>query len=251
MAHTWRELKVFKEEEDDIIRHLCNPGRSADPPTKPTTGVLYSLLQKYLVMSGRINIKKMEDGQPVYQLGVAEEEVEALSSQLSSQSSQAAHANLTSSQLNSAQLKALRKEQEQAQAEAREKKTRDDEEREQKHQADRQVRHEAYIAKNDELPPCPLRCRSEECTVECANNFMYWHDMVNCKNPAQVNASVTPIGNCRMWHKRVRKRGRQKTLEVDLGRKERPPAQLQRDARVQQCEQPQRPAAALQDLQDA
>jgi hypothetical protein len=158
--HTWRELKVFQEKEDTIIRHLSNPGRSADPPTKPTKEVLYSLLQKYLLMSGRINIKRMEDGELVYERGVAEE-AEASSSQTSSSqslqasSSQAALANLTSSQLNPAQLKALRKEQEQAQAEVWEKKTRDDEEKEQKHLADRQVRHEAYIAKNNELPPCP------------------------------------------------------------------------------------------------
>jgi hypothetical protein len=66
MAHAWRELKVFQEEEDDIIWHLCNSGRSADPPTKPTKWVLYSLMQKYLVMPGRINIKRMEDGEPVY-----------------------------------------------------------------------------------------------------------------------------------------------------------------------------------------
>jgi hypothetical protein len=125
-----------------------------------------------------------------------------LSSQPSSQSSQVALANLTSSQLNSVQLKALRKEQEQAQAEAREKKTRDYEEKEQKHQADRQVRQKAYIAENDELPPCPLRCRGKECTVECANDVMYRHDMVDCENPAHANASATAIGNCRMWHKR-------------------------------------------------
>jgi hypothetical protein len=86
----------------------------------PTKGVLYSLLQKYLVMSGRINIKRMEDGEPVYEPGVADE-AEASSSQPSPQSSQVSSlqvvlANLTSSKLNSAQLKALRKEQEKAQA---------------------------------------------------------------------------------------------------------------------------------------
>jgi hypothetical protein len=119
--HTWRELKVFQEEEDDIIRHLCNPGRSVDPPTKPTKGVLYNLLQKYLVMSSRINIKRMEDGDPVYERGVTEKAEASISQTSSFQSSQAsslqaALANLTSSQLNSAQLKALRKEQELAQA---------------------------------------------------------------------------------------------------------------------------------------
>jgi phage gp29-like protein len=81
-------------------------------------------------------------------------------------------ANLTSSQLNSAQLKALWKEQEQAQAEAQEKKTRDDAEKEQKHLANMQVRHEANIGQNDELPPCPLHCRGEECTVECTTNLV-------------------------------------------------------------------------------
>jgi hypothetical protein len=176
----------------------------------PTKGVLYSLLQKYLVMFGRINIKRMEDGEPVYEPGVAEE-AEASSSQPSSQSSQvsslqAALANLTSSKLNSAQLKALRKEQEKDQAEAWEKKTRDNEEKEQKHLADRQVRHKAYIAKNDELPPCPLRCRGKECTVECATDVMYRQDMVDCKNWAHANASGTAIGNCRMWHKRAAKK---------------------------------------------
>jgi hypothetical protein len=220
MTHTWRDLKVFQEEEDDIIRHLCNSGRSADPPTKPTKGVLYSLLQKYLVMSGRINIKRMEYGEPVYKPGVAEE-VEASSSHPSSQSSQVALANLTSSQLNLAQLKALRKELEQAQAKAREKKSRDNEEKEQKHQADRQVRHEAYIAKNDELPPCPLRCRGKGCTVECANNIMYRHDMVDCKNPAPTNASANAIGNCRMPH--AAKEGFKKLWKGTSGARNGPP----------------------------
>jgi hypothetical protein len=204
MARTWRDLKVFQEEEDDIIRHLYNSGRSADPPMKPTKVVLYSLQQKYLLMSGRINIKRMEDGEPVYEPGVAEE-VEASGSQPPSQSSQslqAALANLTSSQLNSAQLKALRKEQEQAQAEAQEKKTRDDEEKEQKHQADRQVRHEAYIARNDELPPCPLRCRGKECTMECANNVMY--RLTQTRAHPQLGTATCGTS---------RQRGRQKTLE--------------------------------------
>jgi hypothetical protein len=60
--------------------------------------------------------------------------------ELAASSSQAVIAGLTSSQLNSAQLKALRKEHEQAQSEAREKKTRDNAEKE-KHLANRQVRH--------------------------------------------------------------------------------------------------------------
>jgi hypothetical protein len=242
--HTWRELKVFQEEEDNIIRHLCNPGRSADPPTKPTKGVLYSLLQKYLVTSGRINIKKMEDGKPVYEPGVTEK-AEASSSQTSSQSLQAsslqaALANLTSSQLNSAQLKALRKEQEQAQAVAREKKTRDDKEKEQKHLADGQVRHKAYIAKNDELPPCPLCCRGKECTVECTTDVMYRHDMVDCENPAHANASATAIGNCRMWHKRAPKKRAPKNSGGGPRARGTPPRAKQRDARVQQHKQPQR-----------
>jgi hypothetical protein len=115
------------------------------------------------------------------------------------QSSQAALANLTSFQLNSAQCKALGKEQEQAQAEAREKKTRDDEEKEQKHQAKRQVRHEAYIAKNDELPPCPLRCRVKECTVAKTR-------------PTQTRAPPQ-LGTAACGTSGQRKRGRRKTLE--------------------------------------
>jgi hypothetical protein len=69
--HTWRDLKVFKEEDDDIIRHLCNPAKSADPPTKHTKLVLYNIVQKYLVMSGTLIIKKMVDGEPVYERGGA------------------------------------------------------------------------------------------------------------------------------------------------------------------------------------
>jgi hypothetical protein len=120
-------------------------------------------------------------------------------------SSQAAIAGLTSSQLNSAQLKALRKDQEQAQAEAREKKTRDDAEKEEKHMADRQVCRKAYIAKHDKLPPCPLRCRGKECTKKCATNLDYRHDMIDCKILAQASGSGNVIGNCQMWHKRAPK----------------------------------------------
>jgi hypothetical protein len=128
-------------------------------------------------MSGTLNIKRMVSGEPVYERGVVVEEVDA--SATSASSSQPGIANLTSSQLNSAQLKALRKEHEQAKAEAQEKKTRDDAEKEQKHLADRQERHKAYIAKNDKLPPCPLRCRGEECTVECTTNQEYRHGIVD------------------------------------------------------------------------
>jgi hypothetical protein len=112
--HTWRELKVFQEEDEDIIRHLCNPARSADPPTTPTKLVLYNIVQKYLVMSGKLIIKRMVDGEPVYKQEGVVEEVDA--SATSASSSQVAIASLTSSQLNSAQLKALRKGQEHAQA---------------------------------------------------------------------------------------------------------------------------------------
>jgi hypothetical protein len=68
------------------------------------------------------------------------------------------------------------------------------------------VCHEAYIAKNDELPPGPLRCRGEECTMECANDVMYRHNMIDCENPAHANASATAIRNCHMWHKRAAKK---------------------------------------------
>jgi prophage DNA circulation protein len=67
--HTWRAIKVFQEEDDNIIRHLCNQERSADPPTKPTKVVMYNLLQKFLVMSSRVNFKRMEDREPVYKRG--------------------------------------------------------------------------------------------------------------------------------------------------------------------------------------
>jgi hypothetical protein len=67
--HTSRALKVFQEEDDKIIQHLCNPERSVDPPSKPTKVVLYNLLQKYLVMSGKLNIKRMDDGEPFYKWG--------------------------------------------------------------------------------------------------------------------------------------------------------------------------------------
>jgi hypothetical protein len=51
------------------------------------------------------------------------------------------------------------------------------------------VRRKAYMTNYDKLPPCPLRYRGKECTVECATNLEYRHNMIDCKiRPTQAGA---------------------------------------------------------------
>jgi hypothetical protein len=72
MTLTWRDLTFDAEADAQVENHFC--GNSDKDPTKPSRAVLFQLLLKEKVASGRLVLDDFVDGVPVIVRGKSDDE---------------------------------------------------------------------------------------------------------------------------------------------------------------------------------